>query len=75
MQRVLGHHILILEEDLTSDKARKIHLDAELTSRVSHLFRMQQQTSQLHKDNQFMGNIPQVERSRNNNKVNFRKRK
>ena len=41
MQRVLNHYILIVEEDLSSDKARKIHLDIELVPKIARIFQLQ----------------------------------
>ena len=43
MQRVLQDYVLIVEEDLTSDKARKIHLDVQLVSKIVRIFSRQLQ--------------------------------
>ena len=37
-----GHKILLIEEDLKTDKARKIHLDVELSERVKQCIQIQE---------------------------------
>ena len=43
MQRILDDYVLIVEEDLDSDKARKIHLDIELVAKIVRIFSRQRE--------------------------------